>query len=590
MRRIVLSVALSILTSMVSVAVAAEYNSGQSNPGLTTAVIERTLTYQGILKDNTGSPVPDNTYNVTFRLYDLAAGGSALWNSGALAVTTSDGYFIRELGPIGLPFDRPYYLSLQVASDAEMTARQKVTMTAYSAVSDTANYAFAAPGGGSHWNLSTNNVLYSNDYWGIAKGNAGNTVRGDSARTMVNLGVFSYTGAIGNPSYCTIGGGLANGAYLSNSTVSGGRYNIAMGLGSFVGGGVSDTAKGYYSGCVSGNTNMAGDALSDTAAFVGGGSYNNAIAMFSGVASGKGNSAIGEYCFVGSGEGNTSAGSHSFVGGGENNTARGYDAVVGGGYENSACTLSATVGGGEFNTADGRRSTVCGGSENSADGEWATVGGGIRNRAWGSISAVCGGDDNAAIGHHSTILGGSADTISGGVSYSLIFGGYVYCNDDFRVIFFDSLYDGSLNINRDCRDGAVNSYPIQVGTSSSNGNGAYLSAGGNWVNGSSRTFKENFQPMDGSELLSRISNLSIVSYNYKNSTEKHFGPMAEDFVGAFDTGVIRESDGKRDDMYLSSGDVAGVALAGVQELLKIIEEQNKKIDKLEAEINQLKGR
>ncbi len=139
-----------------------------------------------------------------------------------------------------------------------------------------------------------------------------------------------------------------------------------------------------------------------------------------------------------------------------------------------------------------------------------------------------------------------------------------------------------LGVNRDDNDGGIN-YPIHVGTSTSNGNGAYLTAGGVWTNGSSRTFKENFTPFNGSELLSKISNLSITTYNYKNSAEKHVGPVAEDFVGAFDTGVIRESDSKRDDMYLSSGDVAGVALAGVQELIKKIEQLEKEIAELKAQ-------
>jgi polyhydroxyalkanoate synthesis regulator phasin len=59
--------------------------------------------------------------------------------------------------------------------------------------------------------------------------------------------------------------------------------------------------------------------------------------------------------------------------------------------------------------------------------------------------------------------------------------------------------------------------------------------------------------------------------------------VAEEFVGAFDTGVIRESDDQRDDMYLSSGDVAGVALAGVQELLKKIDQLERRVAELEAQ-------
>jgi hypothetical protein len=158
----------------------------------------------------------------------------------------------------------------------------------------------------------------------------------------------------------------------------------------------------------------------------------------------------------------------------------------------------------------------------------------------------------------------------------------VYTNDNFRACFFNAGTGGSVNINRDERDATLNSYPIQVGNSSSNGNGAYLTNGGVWTNGSSRTFKENFLPFDGEQLLSKIANLSVTTWNYKESSEKHVGPVAEEFVGAFDTGVIREHDGIRDDQYLSPGDVAGVALAGVQELLKKIEALEKKVAELEA--------
>ncbi|MGB2979975.1 MAG: hypothetical protein WBC77_01875, partial [Candidatus Zixiibacteriota bacterium] len=48
--------------------------------------------------------------------------------------------------------------------------------------------------------------------------------------------------------------------------------------------------------------------------------------------------------------------------------------------------------------------------------------------------------------------------------------------------------------------------------------------------------------------------------------ERHIGPVSEDFVRAFDVGTVNQ--GVRDDKYLSPGDVAGVALAGVKELIQ----------------------
>jgi hypothetical protein len=120
--------------------------------------------------------------------------------------------------------------------------------------------------------------------------------------------------------------------------------------------------------------------------------------------------------------------------------------------------------------------------------------------------------------------------------------------------------------------------------------GAYLSPTDIWTNSFSRTFKENFILFDGAELLKKISALSITTYNYKNSTEKHIGPVAEEFVDAFDTGVIRESDGKRDDQYLAGSDVAGVALAGVQELTRENRELRQMIIELQRKVEQLEKR
>jgi hypothetical protein len=130
-------------------------------------------------------------------------------------------------------------------------------------------------------------------------------------------------------------------------------------------------------------------------------------------------------------------------------------------------------------------------------------------------------------------------------------------------------------------------YPIHVGTDATNGNGAYLSEGGVWTNGSSRAFKENFQTLDSGRLLSKISGLKVDSWNFKDSDEKHIGPVAEDFVAAFDVGIIRESDGQRDNQYLAANDVAGVALAGVKELIQENRELRDLIGQLERRITEL---
>jgi hypothetical protein len=586
---------------------------------ITTA--SRVMTYQGILKDNAGDPVGDGDYNIIFRIYDAPSGGNLLWME-TVTSSTHDGYFGCQLGlssPISLPFNADYYLAIQIQGDSQMADRQRVTLSPYSARCDTAETAinadqldgqhaasFASSGhnhdaayvnegqsnsinsimisdgtvssadildgtiatadiqnstilfndiaqngattnqvmkwNGSAW-VAMNDSIGQN-YWtysssilstsincAINKGQTGNNLFGVNAFTHINLGNASETGTIGSSAgYCVVGGGFSNKAVSSYSTVAGGINNVAYGFSSAIAGGQQN-----YAGAM--------------AATVAGGWADSVKSVYGGIISGYLNLA---------GAAPTDTG--AIVGGGVGNRATAKYCFIGGGLENTATGLYSFVGGGQFNTASGTNATVSGGYGN-----------------------LCASESSA-------IPGGYCDTIASTGYKSMVFGTNVYNSVSYRVVFFDSLFNGSLNINRDGRDGTVYSYPIQVGTNTSNGNGAYLTSAGVWTNGSSRTFKENFQPMDGSELLSKISNLSIVSYNYKNSTEKHFGPMAEDFVGAFDTGVIREDDGKRDDMYLSSGDVAGVALAGVQELI----EQNKtlleKIDKLEKRISELENR
>src|SRR5262249_43155159 len=101
---------------------------------------------------------------------------------------------------------------------------------------------------------------------------------------------------------------------------------------------------------------------------------------------------------------------------------------------------------------------------------------------------------------------------------------------------------------------------IQVGTNSTNGNGASLSKGGTWTNGSDRNKKENFTHVDGVELLRNIDELPVTRWNYKgeNSGIRHIGPVAQDFYRIFRLG--------NDDKSISTIDPSGIALAAIKEL------------------------
>ncbi|MEK9138053.1 MAG: hypothetical protein AAB393_13080, partial [Bacteroidota bacterium] len=117
------------------------------------AQIPRTLSYQGILSDTSGNPKPDGTYGITFRIYNVPSGGSALWSE-TKSLPVKRGLFATVLGnqtafPASLAFDRQYWLSIQPAGDPELSPRIQLTAVGYSlnsARADTALYARTAPG------------------------------------------------------------------------------------------------------------------------------------------------------------------------------------------------------------------------------------------------------------------------------------------------------------------------------------------------------------------------------------------------------------------------------------------------------------
>ena len=114
-------------------------------------------------------------------------------------------------------------------------------------------------------------------------------------------------------------------------------------------------------------------------------------------------------------------------------------------------------------------------------------------------------------------------------------------------------------------------------------NTAVLTNGGTWTNASDINLKENITLLNGAEILSKVKELKITRWNYKNESVSttHIGPMAQDFFRLFETGG--------NDKTISTIDPAGVALISVQELIKenealksSLSQQEIRIQKLEA--------
>ena len=105
-----------------------------------------------------------------------------------------------------------------------------------------------------------------------------------------------------------------------------------------------------------------------------------------------------------------------------------------------------------------------------------------------------------------------------------------------------------------------------------NGN---LEIGGLLTEASSVLLKEHLTPVDIQEVLTRIVEMPITTWNYNTDDPsiRHMGPMAQDFYAAFGLG--------KDDQHIAPLDVNGVALAGVQALAQQVQTQAAHIATLE---------
>ncbi|HEX2897933.1 MAG TPA: tail fiber domain-containing protein, partial [candidate division Zixibacteria bacterium] len=100
--------------------------------------------------------------------------------------------------------------------------------------------------------------------------------------------------------------------------------------------------------------------------------------------------------------------------------------------------------------------------------------------------------------------------------------------------------------------------------------------GTNWNNASDVNSKENFQTVDGGEILERLEDLDITRWNYKGKEDaEHIGPTAQDFYKAFGVG--------NDDKTISTVDPSGIALAAIKELYK----KSKEVDELKKQLDEL---
>ena len=236
--------------------------------------------------------------------------------------------------------------------------------------------------------------------------------------------------------------------------------------------------------------------------------------------------------------------------------------TVGGGGLNTVGGLFATVAGGHKNTATDYAATVGGGFQNFAEGTIATVSGGTLNQANGMASVVPGGYKNVANGDYSFAAGFNATAINVG---SFVWGDGQGLTTDTGPYQFVAQASGGFTFY------TASGFPV----------GATLPSGsGSWSSLSDRNVKDNFSAVDGTALLAQLAALPIATWNYKAQADsiRHVGPTAQDFRAAFGLG--------EDDRHISTVDSEGVALAAIQALYRLSQQQAQELTR---QLNELQN-
>jgi hypothetical protein len=497
------------------------------------------FTYQGRLTAG-GNPVP-GPCDFRFGLWNAPSSGAQLGVTQTInSVSLSEGFFtvvVNEGGQFGAgPFDglaRWLAIEVQCSGDGAYTAlspRQELTPVPY---------ALSLPGLRTEQNILSPNII--GGYWGnsVAGGVVGATISGGGVSGFAN-GVTDDYGTVaggrrnragddaGTPQdrrFATVGGGHGNIASGEYATVGGGALNIASGTSATVGGGYSNTVS-TTDATVGGGV---GNRASNSSATVGGGHNNTASGLYTTVSGGRGNEATQNDATVGGGQDNSASGSYASVGGGYDNNATWLYSTVSGGRGNQATSDDATVGGGYYNTASGWSATVPGGADNVAAGRWSFAAG--RQAKANNNGCFVWGDSTAA----------DISCTTDNLWVARASGGVIFYSDADMVAH------------------------------------VYLPPGGtSWTNISDRAIKENFRSVDTQAILDTLAAMPVQEYNLKSQDPaiRHVGPVAQDFA-VFGYG--------ESDLAINMQDADGVALAAIQGLYKISQEQGALIEALQAE-------
>jgi hypothetical protein len=426
-----------------------------------------------------------------------------------------------------------------------------------------------------------------------------------------------------------VGGGTLNHANGSSSTLAGGYDNTASGSVSFIGGGARNRSSSIFSVVAGGEFN---ESAAEYASLLGG-NQNFSYGAYSTIGGGNGNGA-GMNAFVGGGFRNNAEGVNATIPGGADNYA-------GGAYSFAAGWGAQARHDGSFVWADAQPAGPIGPMTFESTGVnqfCIRASGGVRiNRdtsihfgaqtrqmlnLWGAEYGIGvqggnmyfradgnyegtgfawhrGGSHSDA---HNNPGAGGATLMTLDPSTGLEVRGDIKANDitasetvkAFSVegvqLVAQRLYLNAGSIGEyvtigggglgrfSLTIGAQGGVIIHTGPPGEPQRGVMVPAGGgSWETVSDRNSKEQFADLDPKTILRKVAALPIQSWQYKSekARSRHVGPTAQDFHAAFGFGT--------DDTHIATVDADGVALAAIQGLHQIAQEQQTAMGTREAE-------
>ena len=195
------------------------------------------------------------------------------------------------------------------------------------------------------------------------------------------------------------------------------------------------------------------------------------------------------------------------------------------------------------------------------------------------------GSNTKASGLHSTAIGSSTEATG---DYSTAIGRNVKASGNGTIFIGDNSSATINNAGNDNRFAARFANGYRFYTAADLSTGALMNAGDNsWSSISDSTKKENFLPVNGEEVLNKISKFNLRSWNYKGQDPKqhrHYGPMAQEFFNAFGHDGIGTIG---NDTTIASADIDGINLIAIKALEKRTKEQNQIITNLNKRIEEL---